>query len=215
MVNFRGDSVLGLNVDLDTDPLMRDMFDLFQNETNFKRSVKIAQFGIVHEIAIPAVKRKLKKLGGKNFNRTVPGDDFHPEPSFNIYRRIADALYVDMEEDEADVFKIIAGADPELSQGSRGANLAGLILGGSPPFAYSANTPNIIRSSVKHYSKTKDISAINGLAGKTHPGFKKYDFIEHIANITDKELMGHTLDVMKEIFKKNGFLDTLPHTVYG
>ena len=144
MVNFRGDSVLGLNVDLDTDPLMRDMFDLFQGETNFKKSVKSKQFGIVHEIAIPAVKRKLKKLGGKNFN------DFHPEPSFNIYRRIADALYVDMEKDESDEYIVIAGADPELSQGSRGANLAGLILGGSPPFAYSANTPNIIRSSVKH-----------------------------------------------------------------
>lgn len=133
--------------------------------------------GELLEMKMQEVKKHLKKMAGPLGAVKVPSWG-GSGVSQDIYTTVADSLQV-FQVPGTGFHRLQSGEGRrdyiEGITGSRGGKLAKIVAGGMRSFPYPDNLPRMVRSSVRHYSRTGeagDYSAKMLMKGK-HPGFNR------------------------------------------
>ena len=152
-----------------------------------EKLIKNALKGVIEE-AIIATKAKLKKMAGPLAGVKVP-----PKGSKSIHMTIGDALRQDDVPGSSFIRVHVADSVREANKGivgSRGLNIARMLVQGIKPFKYSPFLPKEVRSSAGWFKKTGrsegDTTAM--MKKGTHPGFTRtYDYMLNVEMVTRKE----------------------------
>jgi len=157
------------------------------------------------ELAIEETQKKLKQMAGPLANVTVP------PKSKSIHTTIADALKQD---DIAGTtfIRVHTAADSRNAHigriGTRGVNLSKVMVTGIKPFNYSPFMPQLVKSSVGWFAKTRNAEdySIAMMKRGRHPGWKRtFDYCLAVENHVRKHFTNDAKKFIAFVTETKGF----------